>query len=131
MSILYEGFFVIDHLDSKLYKDIEHKHITTEFKPAKTHEHLYGKEATLIIIGYGNDSINEGYCVKMISCEDDELQELYNNISIPHITLSVSEEGKPVNTSKLAFEQTIERVIKCRFGGFTNKPIFENLFICN
>lgn len=131
MKVIYEAFFITENLASSLSKDIEYKHITTEYRPSKTHEHLYGKEATFLIYGYGNDNINEGYCVKMISCEDDELRELYKSIAIPHITLSVSEEGKPVNTSKLVFEQTIDKVIKCKFGGYLNKPIFENPFVTN
>lgn len=36
-------------------------------------------------------------------CEDEELRKLFNNISISHIILSVSKEGKPINTTKLDF----------------------------
>ena len=127
MNVIYEAFFILDNLESKLAKDIEYKHITTEFRPRKTHEHLYGKEATFLIFGYGNDNINEGYCVKMLSCEDEELKELYyNNINVPHITLSVNKIGKPIDTAKLTFEPTEEKVIRCKFGGFIGKPIFNS-----
>lgn len=125
MSVLYEGFFVIDELNHTLKKDIEFKHITTEFKPTKTHEYLYGKEAIFIVTGYGNNNINEGYSVSLISCDNNELIELINNITIPHITLSVSLEGKPVNTAKLDFKPTNSFKIRTRFGGFIGKPIFE------
>lgn len=124
--IIYEGFFVIDSLESSLSKDIEYKHITTEFKPTITHEHLYGKETNFMIVGYGNNQVNEGYLVKMTSCEDEELQSLYEKIPVPHITLSVSETGKPVDTAKLTFKNTERFVVRCKFGGYIGKPIFEN-----
>ena len=123
MRVIYEAFFVMNELNSKLEKDIQYKHITTEFKPTTTHEHLYGLEATFIVTGYGNDGINEGYSVKLLSCENDELRELYNNISIPHITLSISNEGKPINTSKLNFISSSPDIIKTKFGGYIGKPI--------
>lgn len=126
MRVIYEGFFVIDNLDHELQKDIENKHVTTEFRPANSHEHLYGTEATFIVTGYGNDSVNEGYSVKLAHCDNDELIELYNNIAIPHITLSVSLEGKPVNTANLEFNEHKYdgTTIRCKFGGFIGKPIF-------
>jgi len=119
MSIVYEAFFVQNVLISKLYKNIEFKHITTEFKPVKSHEHLYGTEATFIITGYGNDGANEGYKVQLVSCDSNELVELYRNILLPHITLSVSKEGKPINTNKLHFKEVKPFLVKTKFGAFT------------
>ena len=127
MNIIYEGFFVQGSLNSTLLKDIEYKHITTEFRPTITHEHLYGQQAKFIITGYGNDEVNEGYTVEMISCESDELRELYENIALPHITLSTSAEGKPVNTKNIEFEPTEEFTILTKFGGYIGKPIFEEV----
>lgn len=128
MNILYEGFFIIDEMDSKLDKDIEFKHITTEFRPKKTHEHLYGTNAIFTITGYANDNINEGYSVALKSCDNDELVELFNNINVPHITLSVSNEGKPVSTKKLNFKDEFNdnNVVHAVFGGFVGKPILQN-----
>jgi len=125
MKILYEAFFVVDELPSKLEKDIEFKHITTEFKPAISHEHLYGTEAKFIVTGYGNDNVNEGYKVNLVSCESQELIDIFNSISVPHITLSISSEGKAVNTSKLEFSSTDEFTINTKFGGFLGRPIYE------
>lgn len=125
MSVIYEAFFIQGSLSSKLSKNIEFKHITTEFKPAKSHEHLYGQQATFVITGYGNDEVNEGYKVKLVSCESDELRELYEAISIPHITLSISPEGKAVNTKNLDFEPIDEFTILTKFGGFLGKPIYK------
>ena len=125
MKVIYEAFFVQDDLLSTLSKDIEYKHITTEFKPSITHEHLYGQQATFLVTGYGNNRINEGYKVKLISCESNELKELYDSIDIPHITLSISEEGKAVNTQMLDFMPTNEIKITTKFGGFLGKPIYK------
>lgn len=127
MKIVYEGFFVQGSLNSTLSKDIEYKHITTEFRPAITHEHLYGQQAKFIVTGYGNDEVNEGYTVEMISCDSDELRELYENIALPHITLSTSTEGKPVNTKNIEFEPTKEFTILTKFGGYIGRPIFEEV----
>lgn len=127
MRIVYEGFFVQGSLDSTLSKDIEYKHITTEFRPAITHEHLYGQQAKFIVTGYGNDEVNEGYTVEMISCDSDELRELYENIALPHITLSTSAEGKPANTKNIEFEPTEEFTILTKFGGYIGRPIFEEV----
>lgn len=129
MNVIYEGFFVKPNveLESKLEKDIEFKHITTQFKPEKSHEDLYGIEVNFIATKYGNDGINEGYKVKALNIENNELLELYNQIPNPHITLSVSKDGKPVNTSKLNFEPIGEEIIiPCIFGGFIGKPIYNN-----
>lgn len=125
MSVVYEAFFVQGTLPSKLSKDIEFKHVTTEYKPIISHEHLYGQEAKFIVTGYGNDNVNEGYKVQLVSCESDELRELYEAIPVPHITLSISPEGKAVNTKNLTFKPTNEVVVLTKFGGFLGRPIFE------
>ena len=128
MNVIYEGFFIMDKINSKLAKDIEFKHITTEFRPTKTHEHLYGTMATFAITGYANDSINEGCSVTLKSCDNDELVDLFNNISVPHITLSVSNEGKPVNTKNLNFKDEFNdnTIVHAVFGGFVGKPILQS-----
>ena len=123
MHPIYEGFFIKEDLPSKLAKNIEYKHVTTEFKPARSHEDLYGITARFAITGYGNDDKNEGYLVKLVSCESDELVELFNSISVPHITLSTSIDGKPVNTKNLNFDSFDGGIITATFGGFLGKPI--------
>jgi hypothetical protein len=122
--IIYEGFFVLDNLKSSLEKDIIDKHITTQFRPEITHEHLYGKKASFQIIGYGNNGINEGFLVNMISYEDKELKTLFDKIPIPHITLSISNTGRAVDTSKLEFKPINGQIIDTKFGGFNGQKIF-------
>ena len=136
--IIYEGFFIQNNLTGKLSKDIEFKHVTTEYKPAKTHEHLYGAVARFKVTGYGNDGINEGLSVALSSIDvselgetrgkASELYELFQSIEVPHITLSISPEGKAVNTRFLDFSPQYkdDSTIIGIFGGFNgNKPILE------
>lgn len=124
MNIHYEGFFILNDLDSELAKPIQYKHVTTEYRPKETHTHLYGKIANFAIIGYGCDGINEGYKVALLSCEDEELEKLYFNIPVPHITLSISSEGKAKDTCNLNFKDYHNgTIIKGIFGGFCEKPI--------
>ena len=127
MNIIYEGFFVANTLLTSLEKNIWYKHITTEFRPKITHEYLYGTEAIFEVTGYGNDGNNEGYSVKLIETDSEELKDIYNNIEVPHITLSVSANGKPVNTAKLNFNpinaSSVRLIIRTTFGGFNGKDV--------
>lgn len=136
-SIIYEGFFIWNDLESKLPKDIRFKHITTEFMPKVTHEHLYGQIATFKVTGYGNDGINEGYKVELIAAQTTDrdelkLEELYKKIEVPHITLSTSPEGKPVNTKNLKFEPLADDkpfIVITQFGDFAdNRPYLYDPF---
>ena len=127
MNIIYEGFFVANVLPATLENNIWYKHITTEFRPKITHEYLYGTEAIFEVTGYGNDGNNEGYSVKLIETDSEELKDIYNNIEVPHITLSVSANGKPVNTAKLNFNpintSSVRLIIRATFGGFNGKDV--------
>lgn len=124
--MIYEGFFIQNKLQGILEKDIVNKHITTEFRPKKTHKELYGKTATFNVIGYGNNDVNEGFKVEMVSCENKALRELFNNIPVPHITLSTSATGKPVDTAKLDFQPVNRQTVTGKFGGFdSGKVVYE------
>ncbi len=117
--MIYEAFFIQENLESTLEKEVINKHITTSFRPKNTHKELYGKEAIFNIVGYGNNNVNEGFKVELVSCEDERLRELFNNINIPHITLSISKMDKAVDTAKLDFNpvDTVQTVTG-KFGGF-------------
>jgi hypothetical protein len=122
--MIYEAFFIDCGLRASLEKDILYKHITTEFKPAITHEHLYGEPAWFKVVGYGCDGNNEAYKVEMVHCDNDELKALYEQIDIPHITISTSATGKPVNSRYLEFKEIYpesKMLIKTTFGGFDGK----------
>ena len=121
--IVYEGFFINEELPHTLEKDIKDKHITTIFRPKTTNDDLYGITAVFEVIGYGINDDNEGYLVKMMSVNADEekakrLWDIYNQIEVPHITLSVSQTGKPINTRYLSFEPTDSRTLIGIYKGY-------------
>lgn len=124
-NVIYEGFFIDGNLNSKLAKNIDNKHVTTEFRPSVTHEYLYGEKVKLRIDAYGNDGENEGLFVNGITTDNLDVLLLFMNVETPHITLSVSENGKPVNTSKIKFSETWngDEYIDATFGAFTGKEV--------
>jgi len=123
--IIYEGFFIISKIASSLSTDIEHKHVTTEFRPEITHEELYGSNVILHVSKYGNDGENEGLYVDSIETDNNTLNNLFNSITVPHITLSVSDTGKPVNTSRIKFDKDWNgaTVLDAIFGGFRDNGV--------
>lgn len=122
-KIVYEGFFINTEIKGGLEHDIDHKHLTTQFKPKKTHQNLYGIAVVLHASKYAMDKDNEGYYIDRISTSYRELDDLFNALEVPHITLSVSETGKPVNTAKLDFENgcPIDTTFQAYFGAFTDE----------
>lgn len=137
--INYEGFFIKNELKSKLFKDIEFKHVTTEYRPAVDHPELYGAVARFKIIGYGNNGQNEGVKVSLMSIDVSDLPDnrgkaaqlydLFNAIEVPHITLSIAEGAKAVNTKDLDFSEKYNvDTVTGIFGGFNgNRPILESI----
>lgn len=55
------------------------------------------------VIGYGADDDNEGLLVRLKSA-NPKLQKKFEEIEKPHITLSISQKGKAVNTRFLDFK---------------------------
>ena len=88
--------------DMRLSRIIACPHVTLDYKPGGMSEELLGEEVLLRIIGYGNDGKNEGFKVEL--CEaSDELIRLYNNVDVPHITISVADNSFAKYTSKIRF----------------------------
>ncbi|MCQ2570995.1 MAG: hypothetical protein MJ154_01995 [Candidatus Saccharibacteria bacterium] len=123
--IIYTGLFIEKNsfynlFPAKLAKEIEYPHVTVFFKPkgSEVHQELFGEKATITVTGYGCDEKNEGFSVK-INAQNPELQKLCDGILVPHITISVSEDGKPVDTGKLEFETREQVSIEATFGAFT------------
>ncbi|MCQ2571294.1 MAG: hypothetical protein MJ154_03570, partial [Candidatus Saccharibacteria bacterium] len=107
MDIVYVGFFVSQSdiyslFSPRLSKLIVAPHVTTKYRPKKDeiHPELFGERVTITITGYGIDGENEGVAVT-ICPTSPELMEAYSKIPRPHITLSISENGKAVNTAGL------------------------------
>lgn len=137
-TVIYEGLFVFewdDMYEGQLRKEtpfecatldnpINNPHVTVAYRPAIEHKDFYGSWVYAIVRGYGNDGINEGYLVELLpqkGSRNIEFCKLLCDIKVPHITLSVSDDGKPVDTSKLKFERlpmNEQFVLECKFGAF-------------
>lgn len=128
MKVIYEGVFfdfksLKDALGIKNYelaREIKDPHVTFKFRPSKPAGHLYGEKVRFKVIGYACDGKNEGVAVKLIS-SSKEIEELYENIAVPHITLSVSRDGKPVDTGRLTFHPYEGPEIEGTFLPFTGE----------
>ena len=131
IGCVYWGIFFENEpvLRGHLSRDIEDKHVTFEFKhqdyPAKFPKELLGRYAKVMIIGYGNDGVNEA--VKVVISED--VSGYYFNDAVPHITMSVSDEGEPKDSGKLEFDLSIPDkmeelpTITGRFGYFDGEKV--------
>lgn len=112
-KVVYTGVFV-DSKDlthklsmhgvkrTKLWREIPNTHVTFQYRPETVDESLFGSPVDIRVVGYGVNSQNEGLLVEVI-CANKEVQKLCEQVAVPHITLSVSEDGKPVNTRYVDF----------------------------
>lgn len=112
-KVVYTGVFV-DSKDlthklsmhgvkrTKLWREIPNTHVTFQYRPETVDESLFGCPVYIRVVGYGVNSQNEGLLVEVI-CANKEVQKLCEQVAVPHITLSVSEDGKPVNTRYVDF----------------------------
>lgn len=112
-KVVYTGAFVdskdlalklSEHgvIRSKLWREIQNTHVTFQFRPEEVDESLYGCPVDIRVVGYGVNPQNEGLLVE-VSCANEAVQKLSEQVKVPHITLSVSEDGKPVNTRYVDF----------------------------
>ena len=108
-KVVFAGLFVDpeklhDKAKPRLERVIKNPHVTTSFKPGARQLNLdeLGTGARIIATGYGNDGKNEGLLVK-IEADDPAIQEACDALKKPHITLSVSKDGSPVDTSRIKF----------------------------
>lgn len=131
MERVYEAFFLPESCKpfvGKLENQIRHQHVTTAFKPDILHSDLYGYHARFKAVGYGNDNKNEGYLVKMLSCDHPDLWDQYYGRKVPHLTISVSNGSYPKDTVNLDFEPVYDgEEFDTIFGAFdmeTGKVIF-------
>lgn len=126
-QFIYLGCFInSEELDAaisgirrnRLKREIQHPHITISYRPERVKRSMFGKLIHVTIIGYGNDEMNEGLLVRLYS-DDSDVQAMIERVCVPHITLSVSSEGKSLNTRYLSFESIAPIQLTGRFGGFT------------
>lgn len=102
-----------------LERPITYTHVTFEYLPEEVDRSLFGDTVQIQVIGYGKNQENEGVKISLHS-ENPVLQKMYEDIAVPHITLSVSADGKAVNTSDLEFEPIEPFEITGVFGGFVD-----------
>ena len=100
-----------------LENDIKAPHITFKYQPEEVNKSLFGRLLHVTIVGYGNNGVNEGLKVT-VSSQDPELQAMIDQIEVPHITIAISDNGKPVNTRYLVFHEIEPISIIGRFGGY-------------
>ncbi len=124
MKVIYCGFFIergefLRAFEPKLARAIEFPHITTAFRPGGTelHEDLLGREIEVCAAKYGNDGRNEGIVVGFRG-GDERAKAVFNTIALPHITISVAEDAKPVDTAQLDFTPCEEKILRARYGWF-------------
>ena len=119
--INYVGIF-IDESDKE--KIIENEKVCLEKRPKNFHctmqympkdlkqfKDIIGQEVVIVLTGYGNDDKNSGYRVQL----PDEIKKYFlntdkeGNLKTPHITTSLSNDGKAVHTANLNFENLEKR----------------------
>ena len=119
----YEGiFFETDMVDlihsletEKLEKVNDEIHCTFKYHPTNDEifNDIVGKSFEIYLIGYGNDGQNSGFEILL----PKELENYYINydeqnlLKVPHITASLSDGAKALNTQKLKFKP-LEKPIK-------------------
>lgn len=111
---LWYGIFLNEDMEGELANQIDHQHVTFGFKVTPPEGIDWNAEFPITLTGYGNDGINEGY-----SCEfPEELDFAYDASPTPHVTVSVSDDGKPVDTRDLDFDPIDPIVVYGKFGYF-------------
>lgn len=125
MNYIYTGWFLDPNQlrqalcglpSHRLSKEIATPHVTLAFRPKEVFSSCFGTRATITAIGYGNDGENEGLLVT-VQPEAEPLRQVLSSVSVPHITLSTSDTGKPVNTAKLDFIPISPIVLNGIYGG--------------
>ena len=105
---LYNGIFFDKDIVQKLVcdlnlptleKPIESPHVTFNFKKEDFPDTIIGASAEVKIIGLGHNDENVGLLVDI----PESLKELYNGNPNIHITTSISNTGKAINTGYLDF----------------------------
>lgn len=99
-----------------LYRTIACPHVTFAYSPKSVPFSLFGTPVSVKVVGYGCDGVNEALQVEFVDLPR-ELQGLAAEIPVPHITLSVAKNGKPVNSRFLSFQPTESYILQGIFGG--------------
>ena len=124
-SFKYIGCF-LDKCDVKKYAEqqslerldcvIEHPHVTFVYKPEMVPCELFGLNITIRVTSYGNNGENEAFGIVFENLPK-ELVGFVQLIEVPHITISVSENGESVNSRNLKFAPIKSFCLQGVFGG--------------
>lgn len=106
----------------RLEKRVRFPHVTVRYEPDEVPDALIGEKVKIRVTGYGNDGTNEGLLVEIVSSSED-LRALLDLIPRPHITLSLSREGKAVNTALLDFGPAEPFEMEAVFGAWTGSRL--------
>lgn len=121
VGVFFEADYFMNEIskicDNHLFRVIQNPHITFAYKPSTIDESLFGERVVVKMVAYGNNGINEGVKVELVSA-NEAVRTAFSQIEIPHITISVSESGKPVNTRYLDFSQIEPIEIEGIYGGW-------------
>ena len=109
--------------DERLERKIMKPHVTFTYMPESVREDLFGMPTKFRVIGYACNGINQGLQVEATTMHAG-LKDEYAKVKTPHITISVSTNGKPVDTGKLKFVP-IENpfYIIGRYGAFDGEKV--------
>ena len=105
--------------ESRLFRTITSPHVTIWYHPKTVPYDMLCSSITVECIGYGCDSENEAFEVNFKDYPE-ALHTLLEKVETPHITLSVSKNGKPVNSNKLVFQSITPFTIQGVFGAMGN-----------
>ena len=131
-KVIYQGMFFDDKTMEKLLqmegskglpKKIKDMHVTFAYLPKELlPKAIVGQEYEIEVIGFGCDGKNCGFEVKL----PNSLTEIYKGAEKVHITTSLNEGSKAVDTGKLDFVPLGESVrITGKMGVFKEgKPEF-------
>ena len=144
-KVIYQAIFIkkkdvkklIEGQGEKLSKEVEDIHCTFKFLPSekeiKKFSELLGKELTLKVVGYCSDGKNSGYEIELSPEQESAYTNSHNEdnekgIQIvkrtpPHITVSLEEGAKAVDSGMLPFskEGFEPFIIHGRAGFFTSR----------
>lgn len=104
------------------FKNIQDGHITLQFRPKTLPDNL-GEKVNFTVYGYAKDNKADAVSVK--------LYDVVSNNEIPHITLSVNQDVKPVYSNELLsrgyeavepFDLTGQIAVFTRSQGYVVKP---------
>lgn len=98
-----------------LFRAIPAPHITFVYRPEAIPAELFGLPVKVEAVGYGNDGENEALQVAFAELPE-ALRPLGDSIPVPHITLSVAENGESVNSGFLTFKPIVPFMLTATFG---------------